>query len=806
MKKIFVPISLICLMLLVIGQAPYIAPDDQKIASSRYFYPLDKTVLDQSYYFNQKDPNLLNQLFIKSILGVFPNKFLDINFFSSNSQLIITPQKNNNSILFDVNLLATDINGAPSNASYLVLGLNSGLTSERVLTAGTNISFSDSGANGTLTINATTSSGGVTRAIGGFGVDVNSPIGDINFSIDQADFNSLGDFRYLKIVDINNFASINYRAIADLNKAFYSQTDANNVFIKITDSNNIARLDQKVIRDLNLAFYAQKDANNVFVKKTDSNAAGSNTEVQFNNNGALGADANFTYNSATDFLNTHDINVFGNSRIFFRDQNQFIYSALVGGFLDFGALTNLVFDINNQTRFQVDSIGMTVSGTQLQLATTNSFLVDFSGDVGEAQLLYTDNPTKLSLDVPFTTTADINSGGNLRADGNFLCDGTPKCYRISDLNLSTSGGVTSILAGSNINVNANTGSVLVSVNDTNLALSFYTQTDANTIFIKIADSNNLSRLDFKVIRDINRNFYGQTDANNVFYKKTDANTIFLKVDGTNNPIADINFNSFLINTIGSPNTRFKSGGGLDLAGRLDSNGGIRIPSNFDLNFGSSNQVNFRLDTSLDRMLLASSSIFIMNNTLDMNQNRFTNIGTGLSFFSVTGGLSMGDTINMSNNLISNIGSAQTDFTSTGGLNLGGDNLNMGNQNLILNVGNVSTDFTSGGGLALAGDFNVTLDGNFKKNLFADQNLTVSNKLKIKEGTNRCMGASTLVGGSVRVTTNCSSTNSRIFLTGQNISGTVGDLSTGGIRAGSFDINSSSILDTRLVAWFIVEIG
>lgn len=45
--------------------------------------------------------------------------------------------------------------GAPTSASYLVLGLDGTLTNERVLTAGTNISFVDTGAGGTLTISAT---------------------------------------------------------------------------------------------------------------------------------------------------------------------------------------------------------------------------------------------------------------------------------------------------------------------------------------------------------------------------------------------------------------------------------------------------------------------------------------------------------------------------------------------------------------------------------------------------------------------------------------------------------------------------
>lgn len=50
---------------------------------------------------------------------------------------------------------------APPGASYITLGTNATLTDERVLTAGTNITFVDGGAGSTLTINATSSSGGL---------------------------------------------------------------------------------------------------------------------------------------------------------------------------------------------------------------------------------------------------------------------------------------------------------------------------------------------------------------------------------------------------------------------------------------------------------------------------------------------------------------------------------------------------------------------------------------------------------------------------------------------------------------------
>jgi len=58
--------------------------------------------------------------------------------------------------LGDVTITAATPAGlAPNDASYLTLGLDGDLTNERVLTAGTGISFTDTGANGTLTIETT---------------------------------------------------------------------------------------------------------------------------------------------------------------------------------------------------------------------------------------------------------------------------------------------------------------------------------------------------------------------------------------------------------------------------------------------------------------------------------------------------------------------------------------------------------------------------------------------------------------------------------------------------------------------------
>lgn len=79
------------------------------------------------------------------------------------------------------------------------------------------------------------------------------------------------------------------------------------------------------------------------------------------------------------------------------------------------------------------------------------------------------------------------------------------------------------------------------------------------------------------------------------------------------------------------------------------------------------------------------------------------------------------------------------------------------------------------------------------------------KQAITEGTNGCMGAATLVGGTVVVSNTLVTTTSRIFLTNQNGAGTVGSSYVSARTAGtSFTITSTSGTDTSLIAWEIKE--
>lgn len=78
-------------------------------------------------------------------------------------------------------------------------------------------------------------------------------------------------------------------------------------------------------------------------------------------------------------------------------------------------------------------------------------------------------------------------------------------------------------------------------------------------------------------------------------------------------------------------------------------------------------------------------------------------------------------------------------------------------------------------------------------------------LTIKEGTNATMGVATLSGGTVTVGTTAVNAVSRIMLTGQDSSGTPGQLYVSSRTPGSsFVISSTSSTDTRQVAWILVQ--
>lgn len=84
--------------------------------------------------------------------------------------------------------------------------------------------------------------------------------------------------------------------------------------------------------------------------------------------------------------------------------------------------------------------------------------------------------------------------------------------------------------------------------------------------------------------------------------------------------------------------------------------------------------------------------------------------------------------------------------------------------------------------------------------------TLGKGIKIVEGANAKMGVATLVAGTVSVATTAVSATSRIMLTCQDPNGGVpgAEYVSARVAATSFDITSTNVADTCIVAWMIVD--
>ena len=128
---------------------------------------------------------------------------------------------------------------APTDASYLTLGTNGDLSAERVLTAGTNISFTDGGAGGTLTIDASGGGGGGDVSVSGTPSNNEVPTwtnattikGEGNLTFDGSTLAVTGDIEIsgdLKVGDADIYGQTDgpLRLKADTNMYFDCDDDA----------------------------------------------------------------------------------------------------------------------------------------------------------------------------------------------------------------------------------------------------------------------------------------------------------------------------------------------------------------------------------------------------------------------------------------------------------------------------------------------------------------------------------------------------------------------------------------------------
>ena len=116
------------------------------------------------------------------------------------------------------------------------------------------------------------------------------------------------------------------------------------------------------------------------------------------------------------------------------------------------------------------------------------------------------------------------------------------------------------------------------------------------------------------------------------------------------------------------------------------------------------------------------------------------------------------------------------------------------------VGNIRKSYASGNTT-----FGSAVDNGFRVEI--DTSLKVGTKLNIGTPANPSIGTATLVGGTVTINTTAVATGSKIFVSRNTSSGTVGHLSTPDasiVNGTSFVINSSSGTDTSTINWWIIN--
>jgi len=175
----------------------------------------------------------------------------------------------------------------PINATYVTVTHNSRLSNERVLTAGTGITLTDTGANGTLTIN---SSG--QNAVG--------PTGSLQFTPGAGAFSGSHSLRFYPTTPMLELTgALRVRGALSASTMVRTSELTASLFRLAARSGSLAGSGSYLGLDSN---------NNVVIARASSTGGGggtpggANTQIQFNNAGAFGASANLTYTSATAHL------------------------------------------------------------------------------------------------------------------------------------------------------------------------------------------------------------------------------------------------------------------------------------------------------------------------------------------------------------------------------------------------------------------------------------------------------------------------------------------------------------------------
>lgn len=263
-------------------------------------------------------------------------------------------------------------------------------------------------------------------------------------------------------------------------------------------------------------------------------------------------------------------------------------------------------------------------------------------------------PTEQAID---GNVNDIFASGMPITDGNLS---VPNVWSAIDGNKSSDGGF--YYAGASLTLGDGN---IFHVNDTNLALTFYKQADANTIFVKISDSNNSGRLNYLVIKDFNghvEQLIPTVDLNAYMTESTfDSN--FLE-----STFGSADFNKYYLNT----DTNYQT------AGYDFTNYWSKAEFNTDQNVATTDDVNF-------------SNVYSQNdvNALGSVDIEGTYHGKGLNILQATSNINLqtSQSVNIGDVDFLNYGSYIQITSGNNQIDIGDPNVNTTGTNFIVDVTN-----------------------------------------------------------------------------------------------------------------------
>lgn len=242
-----------------------------------------------------------------------------------------------------------------------------------------------------------------------------------------------------------------------------------------------------------------------------STPAGSNTQVQFNNSSAFGADADFTYTIGTDTLGVKNITMAGKTNEF---QGATIASAAS---IDIGAATGNFLDVSGTTT--ITALGTVQAGTER--------VVRFTG-----ALTLTHNATSLILPSAANITTAANDSATFRSlgSGNWICVSYSKASgsAVSSSGGGTPGGAdTQVQYNSSGTFNGSSGFTFTGTANGTATIGTYLRLGSHTLSTTTSVIENIAtgstgRLD---IRNASTTNAGTKDINaiNIYTADADAN-------------------------------------------------------------------------------------------------------------------------------------------------------------------------------------------------------------------------------------------------------------------------------------------